>query len=124
VVTFMGGNYIEVKLDSGERVEVVPNEWESFKYSRGISGVQKKSTGKFKQMPLRQAGAISINKAQGLTLDSICVNLGSRSRTALTYVALSRVRDLRNISLARPITEDDIIISARVGKFYKGLEEN
>ncbi|XP_066932700.1 uncharacterized protein [Clytia hemisphaerica] len=50
------------------------------------------------QIPLKLAWSITIHKSQGLTLDKVVVDLGKKeSMDGLTYVALSRVKKLRDM---------------------------
>jgi hypothetical protein len=111
-----------VLLDTGTVVTVTPHKWESVKYMNGITGLGKVVTGNSEQMPLRIGNAISIHKSQSLTLDNVVINMGSGAfGPALAYVALSRVRDLRNISLTRPIEEKDIIVDRDVVKYHNEI---
>lgn len=53
-----------------------------------------------RQFPINLAYALTIHKAQGLTLDKVTANIGRREMSAgLTYVALSRVRRLEDLLL-------------------------
>lgn len=57
-----------------------------------------------KQLPITLAYALTIHKAQGLTLDKVCVDLGDQEQApGASYVALSRVRRLEDLLIARPI---------------------
>lgn len=47
------------------------------------------------QLPLKLAWAVTIHKAQGLTLNKLCVDIGKKEFCAgLIFVAISRVRRL------------------------------
>jgi ATP-dependent exoDNAse (exonuclease V) alpha subunit len=116
-------DYVMVKLDNGDVVSVEPNKWESHKYSNGVTGLKRSVIGSCTQIPIRQGNSISIHKSQSLTLDNVVINMGKGAFSpALTYVALSRVRDLRNVALTRPIKESDIIIDKRVQTYYNTLK--
>lgn len=50
------------------------------------------------QLSLELSRAVTVHKSQGLTLDKVCVDLGSKGYQAgLSYVALSRVKRVENL---------------------------
>ena len=52
------------------------------------------------QLPLKLTWAVTIHKAQGLTLNKLCVDIGKKEFSAgLTFVAISRVRHLTDLLL-------------------------
>ena len=78
--------------------------------------------GSFTQFPLSLGWAITIHKSQGMTLDSVCIDLGGGAFcTGQTYVALSRCRTLEGIALKKPISMSDVKADASVVDFYRKL---
>ncbi|XP_053204723.1 uncharacterized protein LOC128389199 [Panonychus citri] len=62
-----------------------------------------------KQLPLNLAFAITIHKAQGLTLDKAVIDIGSREHSiGLSYVGLSRVRKITDLAIQQYFAKDRI----------------
>ncbi len=68
--------------------------------------------------PVNLAYALTIHKSQGLTLDSVHVNMPNHKLHGLPYVALSRVKCSNDLSLAGFI-EENLIVDESVREFYK-----
>lgn len=65
--------------------------------------------GSLTQFPLRLGWAMTIHKAQGLTLDRVYLDLARGAfAPGQTYVALSRVRSHDDLRLARPVRTADV----------------
>lgn len=79
---------------------------------------RKKMTIKRKQLPLLPAFAMTVHKAQGLTLDKVVVDLSGCKGTESPYVMLSRVRKLDDVAILRPFSIDKI-----TGGLSKDLEQ-
>lgn len=80
--------------------------------------------GKFSQIPLKLAWAITIHKSQGLTFEKAIIDVTSSFAHGQTYVALSRCKTLEGIVLRRKIEKSSIIHDNRVLSFTKNIEEH
>lgn len=125
MVTDLGTGAVKVMLDgSGCVVEVLPVTWETYRYEwdEEAQKIVPYVAFTYSQIPLMLAWAITIHKSQGKTLDSVYVDLGPRVFAGgQTYVSLSRVRHIDDLSLARPIARGDIFADQRISRFYEGL---
>lgn len=120
VVTKIAGQTILVLKDSGQEVMVEKGKWERFKYVRSNGHVEPVVEATYEQYPLKLGWAISIHKSQGMTLDnaSIDVARGCFEHGQL-YVALSRVRNLDNLSFVSHVGSHNIIVDQEVIDFYR-----
>lgn len=115
--------YIRVELDNGSVVPVYPFAWEKYEYEKNEDGeIEKVPVAQFEQMPVRLGWAITVHGSQGMTLDDVALDVGRGCfGHGQLYVALSRIRDLKNLSLVTPIRQSDLIVRQEVKDFY-GIE--
>ena len=109
VIDFMG-DFPVVKFKNVTKIIEV-HKWKNEKYENyGIC-----------QIPLILSWAITIHKAQGITLDEICINIGSTVfEYGQTYVALSRVTSLDGLYI-KSLDIGKIRANPKVIEFYKRL---
>ena len=118
---------VRVRLDNGNVSVISPNTWTQLEYTLERSGdgtqqIRQKETGRFVQMPLRLAYAITIHKSQGMSLSSVKIKLGSGCFAhGQLYTALSRCRSIERLRLDRKVYAEDVIVDQVVVDFYDSL---
>jgi ATP-dependent DNA helicase PIF1 len=101
-------SYPVVHFEHGFRTIVKPNRWETKK--------KKRLTSTFTQIPLLLRYAITIHRAQGLTLSRVLITMDF-FEYGQGYVALSRVRALDDLFL-KDVNMKRIMVSEDVIEFY------
>ena len=105
----------------GQLHSVEPEVWEQHRYiyNQDKGELERHVIGTFTQIPLILAWAITIHKSQGATISSVHIDLDRGSFDhGQTYVALSRTKEISDISLSQPIDKNDIKVDPRVKNFY------
>ena len=111
--------FIEI---GGKEYEVEPASWENRRYAfdQAAGKIVETVAGSFKQFPLRLAWALTIHKAQGLTLDKVYLDLGRGTFAhGQAYVALSRCRTMEGLALARPLRPTDIMFDPAATEYRR-----
>ena len=108
-----------------DAIEVVPLEWENARYTLNdeTREIETEVLGKFSQLPLRLAWAITIHKSQGLTFEHAIIDASLSFAPGQVYVALSRCKTLEGMVLASQIPPHAIINDERVDSYISHQEE-
>jgi hypothetical protein len=120
-------SHVRVALDKGTEATVGPYTWQNNEYTvttdeHGRPAIEMVTVGTFTQLPLRLAYAVTIHKAQGMSMERAHINLGRGAfACGQTYTALSRVRSLAGLSLDRKLFPSDIIAAPAVLDFHDCL---
>lgn len=115
VVGFADGSVMVKIGDDVHRIEPVQWDRHAYNFDASAKTLKKETVGSFTQIPLRLAWAMTIHKAQGLTLDRVYLDLPGRLFAhGQAYVALSRARTLEGLELSRPLRPSDIITDQRI----------
>ncbi|WP_026234175.1 ATP-dependent DNA helicase [Thermus oshimai] len=111
---------------NGRRVVIRPFVWEKivYTYDSEREEIKPQVVGTFRQVPVRLAWALTVHKAQGLTLDKVHLELGrGLFAHGQLYVALTRVRRLQDLSLSRPIAPTELLWRPEVEVFETRIQE-
>ena len=120
---------IEIELlsdaDAGKHVFVERESWERYRYQwdEKRRRVDTESVGTYTQFPFILAWAVTVHKAQGLTLEHVRIDLGrGMFAPGQAYVALSRCRTLDGISFNRALSISDIKCDPVIQAFYQSID--
>lgn len=114
---------VRIKFEDGRVEEVVGDTWEMVRYEYDEIADQLGSEviGKYTQIPIKLAWAVTIHKSQGKTFDTAIIDFGRGTFAhGQAYVALSRVRSLQGITLKNPLRAQDVRIDERIRDFLTG----
>ena len=111
-----------IKVKVGKEVfRVKREEWNKVRYvyDEFNDEMEEEIVSSFKQFPLKLGWAVTIHKAQGLTLESCSVDLGDGAfATGQAYVALSRCKTLDSLNLYRELKVRDALVDPDIQDFH------
>jgi ATP-dependent exoDNAse (exonuclease V) alpha subunit len=119
-------NEVTVELDNGETIILKPKTQHNIELYADMTGqIKERIIGSYTQIPLRLGAAISIHRSQGMTIDNVSLQMNHYPLfgNSMLYVAVSRCRDLDNLSINRRLTVKDIVVDNYVCNYMKSLIE-
>jgi hypothetical protein len=126
-VSRLSDSAVWVCLDGTSKEEEVHRAtWESieYQYDALTQRVNPVVVGTYTQFPVVLAWAMTIHKAQGLTLEDVRIDLGHGAFSAgQTYVALSRARSLDGLSFSQPLRVSDVMTDTKLVEGVRRIAE-
>lgn len=110
---------IIVSFQTGDQI-ITEFKWE-LKEQQKVSGkMQKVVVASRTQYPLKVAYALTVHKSQGSTLDRAVIDISEAFAEGQVYVGLSRVRDLKSLSVSS-FSNSRVKVNPECLNFYKKL---
>ena len=123
VINCLDKNKKTIKVKVGSDIfKVKREEWNKVRYVYDDYNdeMEEEIVSSFKQFPLKLGWAVTIHKAQGLTLESCSVDLGEGAfATGQAYVALSRCKTLESLNLYRELKIRDALVDPDIQDFHE-----
>lgn len=123
VITDIDDDVIYVKLSDGTEVDISMERWEKIRYRMVDGEMEKIVCGSIYQFPIRLGYAITSHKSQGMTLDSVYLDMGRAFEAGQVYTAMSRCKSLDGLYLKQVPDDNSIVLSDKVQDFMDRIEE-
>lgn len=115
---------VQVEFDNGHTLWLDPITQKNTEYYTDNEGeLQERVIGEFSNVNLKICYAISVNKAQGISLDKANIDFGVQGcfNYGQCYTACSRLSNPEGLRLLTPMSPSDIKVNRTVRKFYENL---
>jgi len=125
-VSKLDDEHIYVSLENETEIDVKKVSWENLqsKYNSKTRKMESEIVGSFTQFPLKLAWAITIHKSQGMTFDKMHFDLSRGTfQAGQAYVAVSRLRSLKGLTLSNPIRPHHITQNPEVRAFANSFND-
>ncbi len=105
VIRIHDGSIDVTTIENKTTMTIGPVSWENKRYTVNADTQElgEEVLGIFQHYPIKLAWAVTIHKAQGLTFDKAIIDVGRAFAPGQVYVALSRLRSLKGLTLRTPI---------------------
>jgi len=112
--------HVKVELRDGNVAKIYVQRWER-KIKEEVDGKWEEVVAAYEQLPLALAWAISIHKSQGQSFDYVHVDANKIFAPGQLYVALSRARSMKGLSLNSKVTSKQFFANKDVKRFFKQM---
>jgi ATP-dependent exoDNAse (exonuclease V) alpha subunit len=113
--------FVKVRLDETDKeVKVEKFTWQGEEATYSNGHLIHRVLGEAVQFPLKLGYAITVHKAQGITLEHVHFMADYVFESGQTYVALSRATSLEGLTVGKTITSKLITANPAVKQFMKG----
>lgn len=126
-VTKLTNLSLEIQLNNGEKHNIFRQDYDltekmEFVNAKGETVYIEETVASVSQYPVKLGYAITVHKSQGQTFDGVEVDLSKCFTPGLGYVALSRIRDAKNL-LIKDFSDEALSIDPKSFQISKAVKK-